>query len=227
MHVLYVEDDPALGRLVRKGLEAQRHVVELTTDGLSGLDLALGGDFDVVVLDWALPRMTGLEVLRQLRAEGCSVPVLMLTARDAVPDRVQGLMTGADDYLVKPFDMAELHARILALGRRKSAAPLQPVLSAGALTLDLGQRTASVGSATIELTAKEFALLEYLVRNAGRVLTRDQILQHVWGNDAEPASNAVDIYIYFLRRKLKEHGSAPGIRSVRGMGYCLEGNGHV
>lgn len=227
MHILLVEDDPALGRLLRRGLETQCHVVELVTDGRDGLDLATGGDFDVVVLDWMLPGLSGLEILRRIRAEGSSVPVLMLTARDAVPDRVQGLMTGADDYLVKPFDMAELHARILTLGRRRSAGPVQAVLRAGALTLDLDRRTAGVQGVPVDLTAREFALLEYLVRNTGRVLTRDQILQHVWGNEAEPAGNAVDIYVHFLRRKLKELVGAPGIRSVRGMGYCLEGKGNV
>ncbi len=227
MHVLLVEDDPALGRVVRSGLEAQHHVVELAPRGDTGLELALGGGFDVVVLDWMLPGLRGVEVRRRLGAEGGAVPVLMLPARDAVPDRVEGLISGADDYLVKPFDLAELQARVIVLGRRRQAGPVLGILRAGALSLDLDRRAARAGETVLELTAKEFALLEYLARNAGQVLSRDQILQQVWGSEAEPAGNAVDIYIHFLRRKLSRCAGAPRIRTVRGLGYSLEGDNRV
>jgi len=227
VHVLLVEDDPALGRVVRRGLEAQHHVVELAARGDGGLDLALGGGFDVIILDWMLPGLSGIEVLRRLRVEGSTVPVLMLTARDAIPDRVEGLMTGADDYLVKPFDLAELQARVVVLGRRRGGAPVLGELRAGSLSLDLDRRLARAGGATLELTAKEFALLEFLLRNAGQVLTRDQILEHVWGSEAEPAGNAVDIYVHFLRRKLAQYAGAPRIRTVRGLGYSLEEESRV
>ena len=219
VHILVVEDDQPLVRILRKSIEANDHTVEVALDGEEGLRLARERRFDALVLDTMLPKVSGIDVCRRLRAEGFTTPILMLTARSAVADRIQGLDAGADDYLVKPFSLAELAARLRALarrGRRESE-----VLQAGELRLDTGAREAHVGEREVDLTGTEFALLEYLMRNMGQVLSRDQLREEVWGDGFEPASNVVDIYVHYLRRKLKGAGLADPIRTVRGLGYAF------
>lgn len=221
MHVLIVEDEPRVQHLVKRALEHDRHVVEIAGDGVSGLSLAEGGGYDAVVLDVLLPGLNGVEVCRRLRGANVSTPVLMLTARDAIEHRVQGLDAGADDYLTKPFAVAELQARVRALGRRKGEAETD-ILKSGALVLDRTRHEVSLAGEVVELSAKEFMLLEYLLRNKGRIVTRQQILDNVWGYDFEPASNAVDIYVHYLRNKLDRRNQKPLIRTVRGVGYGIE-----
>jgi two-component system, OmpR family, response regulator len=223
MHILVVEDEKRLAYLLRRVLLEERHSVDLAHDGNTGLDLALSDTYDVVILDIMLPGIDGIEVCRQMRAERIMSPVLMLTARGSVEDRVTGLNVGADDYLVKPFAMEELLARVNALLRRRDQRfDENPRLTVGDLTLDLVGHEASRGGRVIELTAKEFALLEYLMRNQGRVLTRTQIVDTVWRYDMEALSNVVDIYIHYLRDKVDQGFSKPLIKTVRGVGYKIE-----
>jgi DNA-binding response OmpR family regulator len=223
MHILIVEDEQRLAYLLRRVLLEERHTVDLAHDGPSGLDLALSDTYDVVILDVMLPGLDGLEVCRQMRGEHIMTPVLMLTARGAVEDRVTGLNVGADDYLTKPFAMEELLARINALLRRRDRRfddTLQ--LTVADLTLDLIRHEARRGGRVIELTAKEFALLEYLMRHPGQVLSRTQIVDAVWRYDLEALSNVVDIYIHYLRDKI-DHGFPNAlIKTVRGVGYKIE-----
>jgi DNA-binding response OmpR family regulator len=223
MHILVVEDEQRLARLLRRVLLEERHTVDLAHDGHSGLDLALSDTYDVVILDVMLLGIDGLEICRQMRAERIMTPVLMLTARGAIEDRVTGLNVGADDYLTKPFAMEELLARINALLRRRDRRFDEATqLVVGDLTLDLMRHEARRAGRVIELTAKEFALLEYLMRHSGQVLTRTQIIDTVWRYDLEALSNVVDIYIHYLRDKI-DHGSAkPLIKTVRGVGYKIE-----
>jgi two-component system, OmpR family, response regulator MprA len=221
MNVLVVEDDQPLVRILTKSLESHGFDVRTAADGEEGLRTARDGGFDAMVLDLQLPKMNGIEVTRQLRAEGNSVPILMLTARSAVPDRITGLDAGADDYLVKPFSLGELAARLRALSRRTRPEDSE-TLQAGPLTLDTAAREARVNGTPVELTGTEFALLEYLMRNPGQVLSRDQLREEVWGEGFEPASNVVDIYVHYVRRKLKQAGlENDPIRTVRGLGYAF------
>jgi len=223
MHILVVEDEQRLAFLLRRVLMEERHAVDLAHDGHTGLDLALSDTYDVVILDVMLPKLDGLEICRQMRAEHIMTPVLMLTARGAVEDRVTGLNVGADDYLTKPFAMEELLARINALLRRRDRRfDEAPQLSVGDLTLDLVRHEARRDGRLIELTAKEFALLEYLMRHPGQVLTRTQIVDAVWRYDLEALSNVVDIYIHYLREKIDQGFSHPVIKTVRGVGYKIE-----
>lgn len=223
MHILVVEDEQRLAYLLRRVLLEERYTVDLANDGHSGLDLALSDTYDVVVLDLMLPGIDGLEICRQMRAEHIMTPVLMLTARGAVEDRVTGLKVGADDYLTKPFAMEELLARITALLRRRNNRfEDSPQLVVNDLTLDLVRHEARRADRVIELTAKEFALLEYLMRHAGRVLTRTQIVDAVWRYDMEALSNVVDIYIHYLREKIDQSSGKPLIKTVRGVGYKIE-----
>ena len=220
MQVLVVEDDQPLVRILTKSLESNGFDVASAFDGETGLRTARDGRFDAIVLDLQLPKLNGVEVCRQLRADGNSVPILMLTARSAVPDRIAGLDAGADDYLVKPFSIGELAARLRALGRRRGPNP--ELLESGTLVLDTGAREARVDGEVVELTGTEFALLEYLMRNPGQVLSRDQLREEVWGEGFAPASNVVDIYVHYVRRKLKAAGiQADPIRTVRGLGYAF------
>ena len=224
MHILVVEDEQRLAFLLRRVLLEERHTVDLAHDGPTGLDLALSGTYDAVILDVMLPGIDGLEVCRQMRAEQIMSPVLMLTARGAIEDRVTGLNVGADDYLVKPFAMEELLARINALLRRRERHFDElPLLRVDDLTLDLVRHEARRGGHVIELTAKEFALLEYLMRHPGLVLTRTQITDAVWRYDLEALSNVVDIYIHYLREKIDHGFSRSLIKTVRGVGYKIEG----
>jgi DNA-binding response OmpR family regulator len=222
MHILVVEDERRLANLVRRALEEEGNVVDVSHDGAEGLDMAEGTQYDLLVLDLMLPHVDGVEICRRLRASGNDVRILMLTARDAVEDRVQGLEAGADDYLVKPFSFSELLARVKALSRRQVQAQTEEELTSGDLVLDLQRREAKRGEDTIELTAKEFQLLEYLMRNAGHVLTRTQILDHVWGYNFDSFSNVVDIYVHYLRNKIDKGYADPLIKTVRGVGYTLK-----
>lgn len=218
MHVLIADDDRRLSRLIERGLEAEGHRVDLAVDGAEALALARQGGFDVIVLDVMMPVADGFAVVRELRDRGDGTPVLMLTARGEVEDRVRGLDLGADDYLVKPFDFDELLARLRALGRRRSGGEAS-TLTAGPITIDLLKREARFRDEPVELTPTEFRLLEFLVRHAGQALSRRRILAHVWGYADEPDTNAVDLYIHYLRRKL---GDAEAIRTVRGVGYRVD-----
>ena len=223
MHILVVEDEKRLAYLLRRVLLEERHTIDLAHEGHTGLNLAESGTYDIVILDVMLPGLDGLEVCRQMRADGIMSPVLMLTARGAVEDRVVGLNVGADDYLTKPFAMEELLARINALLRRRDRSfEAAPQLRVDDLTLDLVRHEAQRAGRIIELTAKEFALLEYLMRHPGQVLTRTQLIDAVWRYDLEALSNVVDIYIHYLREKIDRGFSRPLIKTVRGVGYKID-----
>jgi two-component system OmpR family response regulator len=220
MRILVVEDETRMAALLKRGLEEEGHTVDVATTGTDGLYYASEYEYDAVVLDAMLPEMDGFEVCRQMRAGSRWAPVLMLTARDAVSDRVRGLDAGADDYLVKPFAFAELAARLRALLRR-GAAERPTALTVGDLVLDPAARTVTRGETPIDLTAKEFALLELLMRNQGQVLSRSRILDHVWDFAYDAASNVVDQYVAYLRRKIDKPFGRDDLETVRGAGYRL------
>jgi two-component system, OmpR family, response regulator MprA len=222
MHLLVIEDDPRLGRLLKRLLEDDRHVVELAADGRSGLEIAEDAPgIECVILDIGLPDMSGLDVARRLRATGSAVTILMLTARDTVGDRVTGLDAGADDYLVKPFAFEELSARLRALSRRGAPAGRRtaPKLVLGPITLDETARQVTVEGSHVELSPREFSLLECLLRHPGQTLSRDQLLDQAWPFGVAVTPNAVDAYIHYLRDKLGSAGRF--IHTVRGVGYRL------
>jgi heavy metal response regulator len=224
MRILVIEDDAALSSFIRKGLEAEHHAVDTANDGEQGRAMALEFDYDLVVLDLNLPGVDGLSILKSVRQRKTSLPVMILTARSRVEDRVQCLDTGADDYLVKPFSFLELSARARALLRR-SHLPSESVLTVRDLSLDRVQRKVERAGRHIELTTKEFALLEYLMRNAGRRLTRPMIIEHVWNINFDSATNVVDVYINYLRRKVDDGFSPALIHTVRGVGYQISPEG--
>jgi two-component system, OmpR family, copper resistance phosphate regulon response regulator CusR len=214
--ILIIEDEERISAFVAKGLRSNGFTPTVVGDGLTGYDYALSGEFDLVVLDIGLPGMDGFTLLRRIRDQGSKVPVVILTARDSPSDTVAGLEGGADDYVPKPFRFDELLARIrLRLRDDRSTEPT--VLTCGGLSLDLRTRRARVAGRTVDLSAREFTLTELFLRNPGQVLSREQLLSHVWGYDFEPGSNVVDVYVRYLRRKL---GSGR-IETVRGMGYRL------
>jgi DNA-binding response OmpR family regulator len=218
--ILIVEDEVRLASFLEKGLRANGYSTKVAPDGESGRRLADDREFDLVVLDLGLPDIDGLTVLRELRDEGVRLPVIILTARDDVTDKVEGLDAGGDDYVTKPFGLEELLARI-RVRLRDDAAREPTVLEAGDVALDLRTRRAAVGSRTVELTAREFTMLETLMRHRDQVLSREQLLSHVWGYDYDPGSNVVEVYIGYLRRKLGEDV----IETARGMGYRLRSKG--
>ena len=220
MRVLLVEDDPRIARFISKGLREQSYAVDVTADGEDALYKLAVNDYDAVILDLMIPGRDGFEVCSELRATGSNVPVLMLTARDAVQDRVRGLDAGADDYLTKPFEVAELLARLRALLRRGHA--VQPAtITIADLIIDTRPHRVTRGGRKIELTAKEYALLEYLARERGRVLSRAEIAEHVWDENFDPFSNLIDVNINRLRRKIDDGFSMPLIHTRRGEGYML------
>jgi DNA-binding response OmpR family regulator len=221
VHVLLVEDDEKLSRVMRRVLSEEGHTVDSAADGPAALALGAQEGIDLVILDVMLPGLDGLRVCRALREAGVATPVLMLTAKGTVDDRVTGLDAGADDYLVKPFALTELLARIRALARRAQAAPSAP-LQAGDLSLDVARHCATRGGREIPLTVKEFQLLEYLLRHPNQVLTRTQILDAVWQYDRAFSSNVVDTYVHYLRTKVDRGFGQPMIRTVRGAGYMLK-----
>ena len=221
MRILVVEDERKVAAFVRQGLVEEGHAVEVAADGAAALEaVADGPPFDLVVLDVMLPKRDGLDVLRSLRSLRIQTPVLLLTARDGVADKVAGLDAGADDYLAKPFAFEEFLARVRALLRRGRGGA-EPVLRLADLSLDPATRAVLRGRRRITLTAREYALLEYFLRNAGRVLTRPMITQHVWGMDWDPQSNIVDVYVGYLRRKVDAAGEPRLVQTVRGAGYML------
>jgi len=221
MHILIIEDELRLGRLLRRSLEANMHVVDVVTEGAAGLANARDRAYDVIILDLGLPDMDGLEVCRRMRAAGVETPVLMLTARDEVEDRVGGLDAGADDYLGKPFALSELLARVRTLARRPPPARDSNELRLADLTLDLSGHQARRGDRAIALSAKEFALLEFMLRHAGQVLTRQQIIEQVWRYDFAGLDTVVDTYIHYLRDKIDADAGTRLVRTVRGVGYVL------
>lgn len=220
MRVLVVEDDARVSRLIERALVGVGHRVDVVGDGLMGLAEAERSDYDLIVLDVLLPRLNGVAVCQRLRQRGVRTPVLMLTARGAVDDRVRGLDAGADDYLVKPFDLEELRARVRALQRREAHAA-EEVIIVGDLTLDPARREARRAGWHIELTERELALLAYLMRHAGQVLAEAEIFEHVWGYDTDATSNVVEVYIHYLRNKVDRGFPRPLIRTVRGVGYTI------
>ena len=220
MKILVVEDDRTVGQFVQQGLEEQRVNVDLVADGLEGLERASHGEYDVIVLDLRLPGLAGLEVLRTLRDRGVGTPVLVLTAQDAVESKIQALRTGADDYVTKPFSFEELLARVEALGRRPRAI-VSLTLEVGDLIIDTGSREVRRSEHSIDLTPKEYAVLEYLARNAGRVLSRTLITEYAWGYNFDPGTNIVDVVINRLRKKVDVAGPDRLIHTVRGVGYVL------
>ncbi len=217
--ILVIEDDPAILKMLRRGLAYEGYLVDTATDGRSGMMAARDNRPDLVVLDWMLPGMDGLEVCHRLRTGG-DVPILMLTAKDSVQDRIEGLDAGADDYLVKPFNFDELLARIRALLRRTQAKRI-PVLTFLDLKLDTGSRQASRDERLISLTAKEYELLDLFMRHPRQVLTREMIFDRVWGYDFGGQSNVLEVYIRYLRQKLEGGNEARLIQTVRGVGYVL------
>lgn len=215
--ILIVEDEQRISSFIAKGLKAEGHTTTEVCDGQDGLDHALSGDYDLMVLDIGLPRMSGFDVLDQLRAQGSRMPVIVLTARDSVTDTVSALDLGADDYMSKPFRFAELLARVRARLRHPvdAGGAASDVLTAGDVRLDVRTRTATQNGREVELSAREFRLAEIFFRNQGQVLSREQLLDLVWGYDFDPGSNVVDVYVGYLRKKL-----GPGIvTTVRGVGY--------
>lgn len=221
MDVLVVEDDARVARLVARALSESGYRVEVAYDGLQGLTQAESGLFDAIVLDVMLPELDGLQVSRQLRKSKVRTPILMLTARDSVPDRVRGLDAGADDYLVKPFALDELLARVRALVRRANPDEHDDILRVADLSLDLTRHEVRRDEQQIALTPREFGLLHYLVRHQGQVMTKEQILDHVWGYDTDATLNVVEIYIHYLRDKIDRGFPRPLIRTVRGVGYTI------
>lgn len=223
MRLLLVEDDRALADLLRRRLVRELHVVDVSHDGWVGLELAESGVFDVVILDVMLPGLSGLDVTRRLRAAGTRTPILMLTARDAIPDRVQGFDAGADDYLVKPFAFEELLVRLRALGRRGTQVPEPDVLTVGDLRLDRRSHEVTRAGTPISLAPKEYALLEYLMRHPNQVLSRTLITERIWEYGFDPYANVVDALVRRLRKAVDDHFETPMIHTVRGAGYKMKG----
>lgn len=226
--ILVIEDDPQVADYVARGLREHGHAVDHAGDGRDGLFLASDGSYDVLILDRMLPAMDGLSVLKALRVAGVKTPVLVLSAVGAVDDRIEGLEAGADDYLVKPFAFSELHARIAALLRRAEAqggGNAETLITIGDLEIDLLKRRAKRGSRLIDLKPREFSLVEFLARNAGRVVTRTMLLEQVWDYHFDPGTNVIDVHISRLRRKLEAESESPILHTVRGAGYRLDADG--
>ncbi len=222
MKILVIEDDPTVGQFVKRGLEEQRWSVDLVADGAEGERLAMEGGYDLIVLDMRLPSKSGMEVLHDLRNRGFERPILVLTAQDAVDAKVQTLRAGADDYVTKPFAFEELLARVEALARRPRALAAA-VLTVADLTLDLDTREVRRAHRVIELTPKEYTVLEYLMRHRGRVMSRTLITEYAWGYHFDPGTNIVDVVINHLRKKIDADSERKLISTVRGVGYVVRG----
>jgi DNA-binding response OmpR family regulator len=223
VRLLVVEDDPTISGFLVRGLREERYMVDLAEDGASAERMVADGEYDAIVLDVLLPGIDGFSLCRRLRAARIDTPILMLSARDAVADRITGLDVGADDYLVKPFVFDELLARLRALTRRGRSHQLDASLSYGPITIHTESHRVQVAGRDVDLSATEYRLLEYLLRHAGAIVSRDQLAEHVWGGDFDPFSNVADVYVGYLRKKLRAAGvDAPLIQTVRGMGYMLK-----
>lgn len=220
MRLLVVEDEKKVASFIKKGLEEEGFAVDLASDGKAAFGMALDGVHDLIILDMNLPGMDGLSVLQRLRNQKVATPVLLLTVRATIEDKVLGLDSGADDYLTKPFAFQELVARIKALLRRRGEAG-QAVLQVSDLRLDASRRVVFRGDEKIDLTPKEFGLLDYFMRNPGRVLTRTMIAEHVWDYDFDTTTNVIDVYVNYLRNKIDAHREKRLIQTVRGVGYML------
>jgi DNA-binding response OmpR family regulator len=221
MRLLIIEDEIRLAEIMARVLSQERYDVDMANDGASGLELALTGVYDALIVDRMLPGRDGLNIVQVLREERIDTPVLILTALGDLAERVEGLDAGADDYLGKPFAFEELLARLRALTRRADRPILEVALQIGDVEVNLSRHEVRRKGEEIALSPREFAMLETFLRNRGRILTRDQLLERVWGYDAEPQGNVVDVYVHYLRRKLEAPGKPPLIRTVRGMGYLL------
>ena len=221
MRLLVVEDEKKVANFIKKGLEEEGYAVDLASDGRTGLDMGLDRVHDLIILDLNLPEMDGLSILKQLRTRKISTPVLLLTVRASIEDRVLGLDTGADDYLPKPFAFQELLARVRALLRRQ-ADTQPPLLQIADLRLDPAQRLVYRGEQKIDLTPKEFSLLDYFMRNPDRVLTRTMIAEHVWDYDFDTETNVIDVYVNYLRKKIDSDRDIRLIHTVRGVGYVMK-----
>lgn len=225
MRILIVEDDDRLARIMERVLRQEHFDVDVAPDGETGLESALTGIYNALIVDWMLPVKDGVQLIRELRAGHVDTPALMLTARSELPQRVQGLEAGADDYLGKPFAFEELVARLRALTRRGERPLIESRITIGQVTVDLQAHSVARDGKPVELSPREFALLETLARNRGQVLSRDQLLERVWGYEADPQGNIVDLYVHYLRRKLDPEriDVEPVIRTVRGSGYVMPG----
>jgi len=226
MRILVVEDEEKVASFVRKGLEQSAYTVDVATTGEDALDLAAVNEYDAILLDLMLPGRDGLSVVREMRSRGCTSPVLALTARGSLEDRIQGLDSGCDDYLPKPFAFDELLARLRALLRRQTSSVRSPRMEYSGLILDPVTRAVSRDGRAIELTNKEYALLELLLRHPGNVYTRTAILESVWGYDFDAGSNVLEVYMNFLRKKVDSPGSKKLLHTVRGVGYVLREEAH-
>ena len=221
MRILVVEDEKKVASFLKKGLEEEYYAVDTAFDGEEGLALAQINEYDLIILDIMLPKVDGMEVLRRIRGNGSSVPILMLTAKDSIEDIISGLDSGSDDYLTKPFSFAELLARVRALLRRKMKEKTD-ILRVGDLSLSTSTHQVKRGGRKIELTAKEYALLEYFMRNPNRILTRTLITEHVWDYHFDPSTNVVDVYVNYLRKKIDQGFEKKLIHTIRGSGYVMK-----
>ncbi len=221
MRILIADDERDLNAVITRRLSMEKYTVDSCYDGEEALDYLRFAEYDAIVLDIMMPKKNGLEVLRQLRSSGDMTPVILLTAKDAISDRVEGLNTGADDYLIKPFSFDELIARLRAVTRR-SCGVVTNVLTAGDLVMNLNTHTVTRGGKEISLSSKEFSILEYLVRNKGNVLSREKIEEHIWNYDYEGGSNVIDVYISYLRKKIDGDFETKLIHTIRGVGYIIK-----
>lgn len=222
MRILLVEDDQRIARFIQKGLKENAYAVDVLENGMDAVFQIEVNDYDLVILDLMIPGKDGFEVCREIREKGSTLPVLMLTARDTVEDRIQGLDTGADDYLIKPFEFGELLARLRALLRRPRTEILPGTISVGELEIDTRSQTARARGEFITLTTKEYTLLQYFARNANRVIGREEISEHVWNENFDPFSNLIEVYVNRLRQKINDNVSSPALKTRRGAGYILE-----
>jgi DNA-binding response OmpR family regulator len=223
MNILVIEDEPKVASFIKQGLEEESASVALAEDGNKGYNLAKANDFDVIIMDLMLPHVNGFDLCKKLRTEGLQTPVLMLTALNTTDEKVKGFDCGADDYLVKPFDFKELTARVKALKKRKTdIINKSQIMKIGDLVLDMDARVVKRDGKRIDVTQKEYALLEYMMKNANKVISRNEIAQHVWGVDFDTRTNVIDVYINFLRKKVDKDHKVKLIHTVVGMGYTIK-----